>query len=161
VTHGDSSDGRNAQDTTHLDGSSVADSGDEDRDDDWAWRRRLRANAKSRLIYRIVVGVVGAVITIGGLILIPAPGPGWLVVFLGLAVLASEFEWADRLLGYARDQVGRWTEWAGRQSLVVRLLLGLGTLAVLVGLVWVTLRLTGVPGFVPDGWVPSWSGLQA
>ncbi len=75
----------------------------------------------------------GAVITIGGLVLIPAPGPGWLIVFLGLAVLASEFEWADRLLGYARHQVGRWTDWAGRQSLVVRLLLGLATLVLLVG----------------------------
>ena len=114
---------------------------------------------KSRLIYRLVVGVVGAVITIGGLVLIPAPGPGWLVVFLGLAVLASEFDWADRLLSYARHQVGRWTDWAARQSWAVRLLLGLVTLALLVGLLWVTLRLTGVPGFVPDPWVPAWRSI--
>lgn len=161
MTHGDPASRRNAQDATDLGGSSTASTDAEDLDDDWAWRRRIRANAKSRLIYRLVVGVVGALVTIGGLVLIPAPGPGWLIVFVGLAVLASEFEWADRLLGYARHQVGRWTDWAGRQSLVVRLLLGVATLAVLAGLLWVTLRLTGVPGFVPDGWVPSWSGLQA
>jgi uncharacterized protein (TIGR02611 family) len=154
VTRGNSSDGGNASDAHNA---AVATSRE---DDDWAWRRKIRANPKSNLIYRIVVAVVGALITIGGLVLIPAPGPGWLIVFLGLAVLASEFEWADRLLSYARHQVGRWTDWAGRQSLVVRLLLGLATLVLLVGLVWVTLRLTGVPGFVPDSWVPSWSGLR-
>ncbi|MDP9219659.1 MAG: TIGR02611 family protein [Actinomycetota bacterium] len=131
-----------------------------DDDGDWAWRRRIRARSKSYLVYRVVVGVVGVIVTIGGLVLIPAPGPGWLVVFLGLAILASEFEWADRLLAYARHQVGRWTDWAARQSLPVRLLLGLATLALLVGIFWVTFRLAGVPGFVPDSWVPSWIGRQ-
>jgi uncharacterized protein (TIGR02611 family) len=128
---------------------------------DWAWRRKIRANPKSYLIYRVVVGVVGTLITVGGLILIPAPGPGWVIVFLGLAVLASEFEWADRLLSYARRQVRRWSDWAARQSLPVRLLLGLGTLILLVALLWVMLRLVGVPGFVPDSWVPSWSHLRS
>jgi uncharacterized protein (TIGR02611 family) len=157
VTRSNSSDGGNASDAHNA---AVAERDSNDSDDDWAWRRKIRANPKSHLIYRIVVGVVGALITIGGLILIPAPGPGWLVVFLGLAVLASEFEWADRLLSYARQQVGRWTDWAGRQSLVVRLLHGLATLVVLVAALWVTFRLTGVPGVVPDSWVPSWSGLR-
>ena len=93
--------------------------------------------------------------------LIPAPGPGWLVVFLGLAILASEFAWAERLLRFARRQVGRWTEWAARQNLLVRLLLGPRDAAlILVGLLWLTLRLSGVPGFVPDSWVPGWSGLH-
>ncbi len=128
---------------------------------DWAWRRKIRANPRSHLIYRVLVGVVGGLVTVLGLVLIPAPGPGWLVVFAGLAILASEFEWAQRLLAYARDQVGRWTDWAGRQPLVVRLLLGLGTLVLLLALVWLTLRLSGVPGFVPSSWVPSWSGLHA
>jgi uncharacterized protein (TIGR02611 family) len=154
VTRGNSPDGRNASDTHNA---AVATDPD---NDDWAWRRKIRANPKSYLIYRIVVGVIGAVVTIGGLVLIPAPGPGWLIVFLGLAILASEFEWADRLLSYARQQVGRWTDWARRQSLVVRLLLGLATFVLLVGLLWLTLRFAGVPGFVPDSWVPSWSGLR-
>jgi uncharacterized protein (TIGR02611 family) len=157
VARGNSSDGRNA---SNKHNATVAKGSSNDSDDDWAWRRRIRSKPRSHQIYRIVVGVVGALVTIGGLVLIPAPGPGWLIVFLGLAILASEFEWADRLLGYARHQVGRWTDWAGRQSLVVRLLLGLATLVLLVGLLWVMLRLTGVPGFVPDSWVPSWSGLR-
>ena len=37
--------------------------------------------------YRAAVGVFGGVLTVGGLLLVPLPGPGWLVVFLGLTVL--------------------------------------------------------------------------
>jgi len=81
-------------------------------------------------------------------------------VFLGLAVLASEFAWAGRLLSFARREVGRWTYWAVRQNLLVRALLGLVSLAALVGVLWVTLRLFGVPGFVPHGWVPAWTDLH-
>jgi uncharacterized protein (TIGR02611 family) len=127
---------------------------------DWAWRARIRANPKSRAVYRLLVAVVGTVVTLVGIVLIPAPGPGWLVVFLGLAVLASEFPWAARLLRFARREVGRWTYWAARQNLLVRALLGLVSLAALVGLLWVTLRLSGVPGFVPDRWVPAWTDLH-
>jgi len=58
---------------------------------DWEWRRKIRSNPHSHLIYRIVVGVVGTAIFVLGLIMVPFPGPGWLVVLLGLAVLASEF----------------------------------------------------------------------
>lgn len=134
---------------------------EDEHDSDWAWRRWIRARRKSHLAYRIVVGVVGGALTVLGLVLIPAPGPGWLVVFLGLAVLASEFEWARRLLEFARHQVGRWTDWATSRPWPIRLLLGLGTLAILVGLFWVTLRVTGVPGFVPNALVPDWSGLQS
>ena len=152
MTRDSPADARNARDD-------AGNGGDED-DWDWAWRRRIRSRRKVHLAYRIVVGIIGGTVTALGLVLIPAPGPGWLVVFLGLAILASEFEWANRLLGYARHQVGRWTDWATSQSLPVRILLGIATFAVLVGLMWVTLRLTGVPGFVPGSWVPDWSGLQ-
>jgi uncharacterized protein (TIGR02611 family) len=158
VTPGQPKNARDASDSDTLPGR--PEDSDDDGDDDWAWRRKIRSRPKSYLIYRIVVGVVGSLVTIGGLVLIPAPGPGWLIVFLGLAILASEFEWANRLLSYARDQVGRWTDWAGRQPLVIRLLLGLATFVLLVAIFWVMVRVFGVPGFVPDSWLPSWSGLQ-
>jgi uncharacterized protein (TIGR02611 family) len=164
VTPGNSTDAPGAPDAGDVpDAESEEDplGREDDYSSDWAWRAKIRSNPKAYLIYRVVVGVVGAVITVGGLVLIPAPGPGWLIVFLGLAVLASEFEWASRLLDYAKHQVGRWTDWAQRQSLPVRVLLGLGTLCLLIAIFWVMLRLFGVPGFVPDSWLPSWSGLQS
>lgn len=51
---------------------------------------------------RIVVGVVGGLITALGLVLLVLPGPGILVVLAGLAILASEFRFARRLLDWAR-----------------------------------------------------------
>ena len=66
-------------------------------EDDWEWRRKIRSNPHSHGIYRVVVGVVGLIIVVLGLIMVPFPGPGWLVVFLGLAIWASEFEWAQRV----------------------------------------------------------------
>lgn len=91
----------------------------------------------------MLIGVVGGAIVLLGLLLIPLPGPGWALVFLGLAVWATEFRWAQRLLRYARRLLREWTAWARRQHLVVRLLLGLVGLLVLVALGyfgWRTLR---------------------
>ncbi len=90
----------------------------------------------------------------------PLPGPGWLIVLAGLAVLASEFDPARRLLDFARMHLQRWTAWVGRQNFVVRLGVGLGTL-LCVGLgLWGAAALTGVPGWVPDALVPALPGLD-
>lgn len=47
---------------------------------------------------RVVVIVVGFTILVLGLVLIVLPGPAILVIPLGLAILATEFVWARRLL---------------------------------------------------------------
>lgn len=39
--------------------------------------------------------VLGFFLIVLGLILVPLPGPGWLVVFAGLAILSLEFVWAQ------------------------------------------------------------------
>ena len=54
---------------------------------------------------RVAVAIGGFGTVIVGLILVPLPGPGWLIVFGGLALLATEFMWAERLLRYAKDRV--------------------------------------------------------
>jgi len=54
---------------------------------------------------RIIVTVVGVVLVILGLLLLVLPGPGLLVTILGLAVLGSEYDWAQDLLAWVR---GRW-----------------------------------------------------
>jgi len=49
-------------------------------------------------VRRIAVGVAGAATVAAGLALLVLPGPGLLVIALGLAILALEFAWARRLL---------------------------------------------------------------
>jgi uncharacterized protein (TIGR02611 family) len=119
-------------------------------EDRWAWRARSKAKPTTRRLYRLVVGVVGAAIVVLGIVLLPAPGPGWAVIFVGLAVLASEFEWAQRLLDFAKRHVHRWTTWLTRQSVVVRALVGLAVLALVLGIFWTYFAVVGVPGWLPD-----------
>jgi uncharacterized protein (TIGR02611 family) len=117
---------------------------------DWEWRRRIRANPHSHRIYRTVVGVVGTVVVVAGLVMVPFPGPGWLVVFIGVGILASEFDWAKRLLDFGKAKLHAWNEWVKPQPLWVKALLALAT-AVLVGVIFYLLFLVaGVPSLLPD-----------
>ncbi|MFC6086757.1 TIGR02611 family protein [Sphaerisporangium aureirubrum] len=106
------------------------------------WLDGVRATRTGRLTLRVVVGVVGATLVIGGLLLVPLPGPGWLIVFAGLAVLATEFAWAHRLLEFAKRTVSAWTDWLLRQNWVVRILVAGVTLAFAAVLVWLMLKVS-------------------
>jgi len=117
---------------------------------DWEWRRKIRAHPQAHLMYRIVVGVVGLVIVVVGLIMVPFPGPGWLVVLLGLAVLASEFEWAQRLLRLARATLTTWNERLRPQPWWVKGLVLLVTVAAVAVVFWLLFLISGVPAFLPD-----------
>ena len=80
-------------------------------------RRRIDGRPRLRFAYRIGVGVLGGVVTIGGLLLVPLPGPGWLSVFLGLAILGTEFAWAKRLAAVVKRQLARfWAWWSARRA---------------------------------------------
>ncbi|MEU3163158.1 TIGR02611 family protein [Streptosporangium sp. NPDC006930] len=86
------------------------------------WLDGVRSTSAGRLTLKIVIGVIGAVLVIGGLIMVPFPGPGWLVVFAGLAVLATEFHWAHRLLEFGKRTLSAWTAWLGRRGWSVKIL---------------------------------------
>lgn len=134
-----------------------------DDEDRFAWRRRLRANPTTRPILRTTVALVGLVLILGGFALVPLPGPGWLIVILGLAVWASEIEPADDLLQWVKRQVRSWEEWLSRQPLWVKAVVAILTFAFVSAVVYVVMRLTGVPGFLPDGverWLQANLGLE-
>jgi len=75
-------------------------------------------------IWRGAVALVGLVVIIVGIVLLAAPGPGWLVILLGLGIWATEFAWARSLLGLTRRTVGRWTAWLGRHPRWLSALVG-------------------------------------
>ena len=113
------------------------------------YRAALRRNRVLDLSYRVGVGVVGAAIIVIGVVLLPLPGPGWLIIFAGLFVLSTEFAWAERLLELARDKVQAWTDWVKRQSIVVRALIALGCLLLVAAAVWAYVAWKGIPGWIP------------
>ena len=59
------------------------------------------------LIKRVIIGFVGGLVTLVGVVALVAPGPGWLIIFTGLGILASEFAWAARVLTSARGVANR------------------------------------------------------
>ncbi|MGU3502152.1 TIGR02611 family protein [Mycobacterium sp. C31M] len=124
----------------------------------WArWRDKLRDRPMANFVYRIVVGVVGSVVLIVGIITIPYPGPGWAIVFVGLAILATEFRVAQVALHWVRARYDRVMAWFARQHIAVKALSAAFTAAV----VLVTLWLFGAVGLVA-GWVGiDWAWLKS
>ena len=82
------------------------------------------------------VGIVGGIVLLAGIVMIPYPGPGWATVFVGLAILSTEFEWAKRLLGYARGKYDAWEAWLGRQNRAVKAFFWIMTALVVVVTIW-------------------------
>lgn len=136
-------------------GSEAERSEAEASDDDWAWRRRLRSKPHTRLVYRLTIFAVGLVIVVGGLALVPLPGPGWLIVICGLIVWASEFELAQRLLHWVRRQLHTWNEWLKPKPWWVKGAVGLATFALVLAVFYGMFWLSGVPSYLPDP-VESW-----
>lgn len=53
---------------------------------------------------RIALTVVGGVLLLAGLAFLVLPGPGFVLIIAGLAILASEYVWAQRALNFAKDK---------------------------------------------------------
>jgi hypothetical protein len=58
-----------------------------------AWIRVIARNAK-----RLMVFILGVAVLLAGAAMLVLPGPGVLVIILGLVILATEFAWAERVL---------------------------------------------------------------
>lgn len=122
------------------------------------FRTRLDRRPALRLLFRIGVAVVGSAVLVIGIILIPYPGPGWLVVFAGLAILATEFSWAARLLTYASGRYDDWTRWLGRQHWAIKLLILAATAIAVIVILWLLNAWWLVAGWVG---LNSWTWLRS
>ena len=57
------------------------------------WLRTIARNAK-----RLLVFIVGVAVLAAGVAMLALPGPGVVVIIVGLVILATEFAWAERML---------------------------------------------------------------
>lgn len=81
------------------------------------WREAIARRPWLDGIYKVLITCIGIAVVVIGLILVPLPGPGWLIVFIGLTVLGSEYHWARRLTSWLRMQLARfWAWWRTRQE---------------------------------------------
>lgn len=54
-----------------------------------------------RRFFKIIGGFT---LLVAGVVMLVTPGPGWLVILGGLAMLGAEFVWARRLLNHLKSQ---------------------------------------------------------
>lgn len=59
------------------------------------------------LIRKLVVLAIGLPLTVFGAILIPLPGPGLIIMFIGLFILSLEFNWARKYVDEIKDRLGK------------------------------------------------------
>jgi hypothetical protein len=83
-------------------------------------------------------------VVVGGLIAVPGPGPGWLVILLGLGMVAGEslffarlFDWAEvKLRGLIMRTIGLWR--ISPTSVRILIVLGLVACATATGISLIT-----------------------
>lgn len=75
----------------------------------------LRTVEQARRLSRIAGGFTLLLI---GVVMLVTPGPGWLVILLGLGLLAAEFVWARRLMDRIKRESNRVREvvWPGTRN---------------------------------------------
>ncbi|MFI7404308.1 TIGR02611 family protein [Streptomyces sp. NPDC049541] len=67
-----------------------------------AFIKRRRA---LHLSWQVGVFVVGLAVVGAGIVMLPLPGPGWVVIFGGMAIWATEFVWAQLVLRWTKRKV--------------------------------------------------------
>lgn len=85
---------------------------------------------------RLLIGIIGGMVLLVGIVTIPYPGPGWLIVFAGLGILSTEFEWARNALEFAKGKYDAWQAWLKKQPLYVKALAWTLTCVVVVVTIW-------------------------
>jgi uncharacterized protein (TIGR02611 family) len=83
--------------------------------------RRETHRERSRL-FRIGFGVVGTLVLVGGLVMLVTPGPAFVLIPIGLAMLSLEFVWAERLLEKSLEQAQLAQEKAAQTTRTQRVL---------------------------------------
>ncbi|WP_369245272.1 TIGR02611 family protein [Streptomyces sp. R41] len=101
----------------------------------------IKARRALHLSWQVGVFIVGLAVVAAGVIMLPLPGPGWLVIFGGMAIWATEFVWAQLVLRWTKRKVTEATQRAldpkVRRRNIILTTVGLVIVAALVGVyVW-------------------------
>ena len=86
-------------------------------------------------LYRVLFGAGGVVVTVAGVIMLVTPGPAFVLIPIGLAMLSMEFVWAERLLAKSLEQAAVAQEKAARTTRRERILAALAGLLALAAVV--------------------------
>ncbi|MDQ1043948.1 TIGR02611 family protein [Streptomyces sp. V4I2] len=65
----------------------------------------IQARRMLHLSWQVCVFVIGLAVVGVGIVMLPLPGPGWVVIFGGMAIWATEFVWAQLVLRWTKRKV--------------------------------------------------------
>jgi uncharacterized protein (TIGR02611 family) len=124
-----------------------------------SWGQRvhhhLHRNRAMSATTKLVVTIVGSAVLTAGLIMMVTPGPGLVGIVAGLAILATEWDWADRWLRAARRELHEAKVAAEQMDPRVRrrrILLTAGAVAAGVGGASAYVALKDWPGWSVSAW---------
>jgi uncharacterized protein (TIGR02611 family) len=123
----------------------------------WAQRlhRHLHRNRAMSVTTKVAVTAIGSAVLTAGLIMMVTPGPGLVAIVAGLAILATEWDWAERWLRAARRKLEEAKQAAERLDPRVRrrrVLLTAGGCLVLGGGLLTYLAVADWPGWTVSAW---------
>ncbi|MFC7969392.1 TIGR02611 family protein [Streptomyces cinereoruber] len=97
----------------------------------------IKSRRTLHLSWQIGVFVVGLAVVVAGVLMLVLPGPGWLVIFAGMAIWATEFVWAQLVLRWTKRKVTEAAQRAldpkVRRRNIILTTIGLVIVAVLLG----------------------------
>ena len=98
----------------------------------------IKARRMLHLSWQVGVFVVGLAVVGAGVVMLPLPGPGWVVIFGGMAIWATEFVWAQLVLRWTKRKVTEAAKRAldpkVRRRNITLTVIGLVVIGVLVGI---------------------------
>ncbi len=101
--------------------------------------RRATHRDRSRL-YRIGFGVVGTAVLVGGVVMLVTPGPAFVLIPIGLAMLSLEFVWAEKLLEKSLAQAqmaqAKAAQSTGTQRILAAIATALAITACVLAVLW-------------------------
>ena len=80
-----------------------------------SWIKKTRIG---RIVWRIVIGIIGGGVTVAGGVALIGPGPGVLIVLAGLGILATEFAWAGEVMMHTKRIAAKAAERTGMKPWV-------------------------------------------
>jgi uncharacterized protein (TIGR02611 family) len=100
-------------------------------------------------VFRIAFGVAGLLVLLGGVVMLVTPGPAFVLIPIGLAMLSMEFVWAERLLERSLEQAQIAQEKAAQTTRTQRIMGAVAALLAIAACV-LTVLWWDIP-LLPDG----------
>ena len=67
-------------------------------------REQRERHVERNVIYRVAFALTGLIVLLAGIAMLVLPGPAFVVIPIGLAMLALEFAWAENMLEKALER---------------------------------------------------------